>query len=158
MLVIPQLYLHAISSRDLAELARQCLARQNAWFERILDEIKSVQNTPPDADLSAFIQRHAELARERARYEREFEKVTSQWRESSATIPEDVRKEIGALARRGETLSDEIRAAYETAISTLTQRTANVKSAIETLRTGRSVIRKYAPGDSPETLFIDKKS
>lgn len=150
--------LHGIPPQGPAERARDFLTRQNAWFETMLAELKRIQSGEDDAELLPLIESHSVLAEERARYEREFTELAAEWRRVSEDLPAKTRAEIRALARRGEALTEEIRTEYERAIGVLGGQAKRVKGALDALSKGRNLLRRYAPGQSVDALFIDRKA
>ncbi len=150
--------LHGIPQAGPAERVRDFLTRQNAWFETILAELKRIQSGEDDAELLPLIESHSVLVEERSRYEREFAEVAAEWRKVSEDVPGKTRAEIRALARRGEALIEEIQTEYERAIGTLDGQAKSVKGVLEALSKGRKSLRRYAPGQSGDALFIDRKA
>jgi len=141
-----------------AERVRDFLTRQNAWFETVLAELKRIQSGEDDAELLPLIESHSVLLEERARYEGEFTELAAEWRRVSEGLPAKTRAEIRALAQRGEALIEEIRAEYERAIGALGDQARSVKGVIEALTKERNLLRRYAPGQSGDALFIDRKA
>ena len=155
---ILQAFLHAVPRVEPAERVRDFLTRQNAWFETVLGRLKGISLGESEAELSSLIESHSALTEERARYDRESEEVGAEWRKASEMVPETTRAEIHALARRGESLAEEIRAEYERVIGALESQTEGVKGALEALWHGRNLLRRYAPGQSGDAMFIDRKA
>ena len=158
MAILLQALLHAVPRAEPADRVRDFLTRQNVWFETLLGKLKGIAHGEGEADLSSLIENDSALAEERARYDRESEEVGAEWRKVSETLPEKTRAEIRALARRGESLAEEIRAEYARVIGDLEIQTAGVKGALEALAHGRSLLRRYAPGPSDDAMFIDRKA
>ena len=150
------------SREGLPERVAAFLTRQNAWFEKALDELRRVQLDQDGGGLAALIERHAALAQERTLYERELAELSGEWREASEHNPDSIttaaRARIRSLAKKGESLVEELRAAYEDALAAVKDQTSHVKGAIEALNQGRTLLRRYAPGHFDNALFIDRKA
>ena len=146
----------------LAERVVAFLTRQNAWFERVLDALRGMRPGLDEAEMLALAERHAALMKERAGYERELAGLTGEWRKAAKDnpggIPELARARIRTLAKQGESLTEQVHVAYESALAVVGGQARQVKSALDALKQGRSVIRKYAPGHSSDALFIDRKA
>ena len=132
------------------------LRRRNAWFEALLARLKGIAED--GGGLSALIADDASLGEERARYDRESEEVQAEWRRISAAVPEAVRAEKDSLTRRGESLVAEIRNEYARIIGDVQRLSDDTKGAIEALARGRSLLRRYAPGDLGDAFFIDRNA
>jgi len=150
--------LHGIPPTGPAERVRDFLTRQNAWFETVLAQLKRIQSGEDDAELLPLIESHSVLAEERTRYEREFAELAEEWRKVSEGVPGKTRAEIRALARRGEALTEELRTEYERVIGALGGQAKRVKGTLDALAKGRNLLRRYAPGQSVDALFIDRKA
>jgi exonuclease VII large subunit len=153
---------HGAPRETLPERVAAFLIRQNGWFERALEELSQARPGQDEGELAALIQRHAALAEERAVYERELAELSTEWRKASednpGSIPDAARARIRALAKKGESLTEQLRAAYEEALANVKNQTKHVRGAIEALNKGRSLLRRYAPGRAEDALFIDRKA
>ena len=145
----------------LAERVVAFLTRQNAWFERVLDALRGMRPDVDEAEMLALAKRHAAIMKKRAEYERELARLTGEWRKAAKDnpggIPELARARIRTLAKQGESLTEQVHVAYESALAVVEGQAREVKGALDALKQGQSVIRKYAPGYSSDSLFIDRK-
>jgi hypothetical protein len=149
--------LHAAPNAELAGRARNFLLRQNALFEMILGKLRKVTPGGDETELASLMRNHPAFTEQRARLDRELQKLDAEWRRSSGTLPAEVRAEIAALAKRGEALAEEVRAEYERVIGGLKDQSEDVKKSLGALARGRNLVRRYAPGLSNDTTFIDGK-
>lgn len=152
-----QLVAHATPESDLPARVKDFFRRQIAWFEQVLSDLERLEEDLHEAapeELAAQTVRHAQGM---ARFEREFQDLTSEWRLASGVAASD-RAAIRALARRVETLIADLGRAHDRATELIGERAGEIERALNETRKGQVMLRKYYAGDRAYPGFIDKKA
>lgn len=153
---IPPILLHAAPRLGTEERALGFLRRQNAWFETLLEKLERVASG--EMDVAVFLADEPALIEERARYDREAEEVRIAWSKVSGSVPAATRAEIDTLARRGEALVTQLQAAYARLIRDVEKQAADTRVALQTLRSGRNAVRRYAFENPDDATYVDRKA
>jgi hypothetical protein len=148
--------LHATPRPQTPGRALDFLRRQNAWFETLIEKLGRAASDP--ANLEAFLANEPALTEEWAQYDREAKEVRTEWNKVSRSVSPEARAEIDALARRGEALVAELRAAYARIIRDVEKQVDVTRTALQTLGRGRNIVQRYAFENPDDALYVDRKA
>lgn len=141
---------HAIYSR-----IKDCLERQIAAYEMMLNEYPDEQETDLDSGLDGLLARQTEWTRISQDLQGEMKVLLPEWRSHGDATPAE-RSVIEGLSARAEEIAAQLIARNDAAVARIDARLKEVSEELGRVRQGRMAMGRYR-ADTGEPGFMDKQ-
>jgi Skp family chaperone for outer membrane proteins len=142
-----------VTASEVHERAREYFTRQIAWFEGVLEESAQFEPAIASGELDALETLQRRFDSEAAALQEELSALSAEW--NRAEVSDAAREEIGAMARRAESLSQEVQARFDAAAGLSREAGEKLSAAFGEMTRGKRAMGKYrVEGDA---RFVDRR-
>ena len=142
---------HSLETRILAHLERRI-----HLFECLLEEISLFESLPDNADFDNILEAQRRRAADIEHLLREYNALHREWQAARAT-PEE-RARVQTQSQRAEALAEHVQTRIE-AVTKLTQsRGTGYKNALDEMKRGQGMLRKYRGGHEDSAGYFDRNA
>lgn len=146
-----------VASGAIEARMRDYFERQIAWFDSMLGYVVESAADMERGEVEKTIEEHRSREKELVCFSDEFWSLKNEW-DVSENISSEARAEIGALARKADALSVDVRLGLDRGGEIATSLAKEVQRDLGKLRTGKQILDRYRPGLSEIADFVDRKA
>jgi len=132
------------------------LERHTAWMRAVLAELDALAAAMDGGDVGSLLEEQGRRTREAEHFLREHTGLLREW-DGGAGAPEEDRAAVRALAAEAGALAERLTGRYEALLDASTAARSRNRAALDTLRRGRDMMRKYRPGGDGAD-YLDRKA
>ncbi|MBX7256089.1 MAG: hypothetical protein K1Y02_06980 [Candidatus Hydrogenedentes bacterium] len=140
---------------DIYSRIKDCLERQIAAYELMLNEYPSSDEADLDSDLEGILARQTEWTALSQDLQREMKVLFEEWQRNSTASAEQ-HSAIDALSSRVEEIAAQLISRNDAAVARIDQRLKEVGEELGRVRQNRITMGRYRPGKD-EPGFMDKQ-
>lgn len=148
---------------DIPGRMKDYFERQIGWFEKMLEDLATLEedldaSMPDDASVpQEVVQRQEAHEKGMRALEDEFISLLHEW-EVTESIGESARKEVRALAREAEALSNKLQSVMGRGAELAAERMASLEVAFGQIRQGKTMVEGYRTGGAADASYVDRKA
>lgn len=142
---------------DISGRMKDYFERQIGWFEKMLEDLATLEEDWDASMPQKVVQRQEAHEKGMRALEDEFISLLHEW-EVTESIGESARKEVRALAREAETLSNKLQSVMGRGAELAAERMASLEVAFGQIRQGKTMVEGYRTGGAADASYVDRKA